>query len=41
MATVKEIVTYFENTIPPEMKMDFDNVGLLEVQTKPKSKQHL
>lgn len=29
MANVKEIVTYFTSLIPPEMKMDFDNVGLL------------
>jgi dinuclear metal center YbgI/SA1388 family protein len=29
MSTVKEIVTYFERVVPPEMKMDFDNVGLL------------
>jgi dinuclear metal center YbgI/SA1388 family protein len=29
MPKVKEIVSYFEALIPPEMKMDFDNVGLL------------
>ncbi|NCC69051.1 MAG: Nif3-like dinuclear metal center hexameric protein [Clostridia bacterium] len=29
MATVKKIVTYFESIVLPEMKMDFDNVGLL------------
>ncbi len=29
MTKVKDIVHYFENLIPPEMKMDFDNVGLL------------
>lgn len=29
MPKVKEIVNYFENLVPPEMKMDFDNVGLL------------
>lgn len=29
MATVREITEYFAGLIPPEMKMDFDNVGLL------------
>ena len=29
MSKVKEIVSYFTSLIPPEMKMDFDNVGLL------------
>ena len=29
MPKVKEIVSYFTTLIPPEMKMDFDNVGLL------------
>ena len=29
MSKVKEIVSYFEALVPPEMKMDFDNVGLL------------
>ncbi len=29
MPKVKEIVSYFSALIPPEMKMDFDNVGLL------------
>ena len=29
MPKVNEIVAYFESLIPPEMKMDFDNVGLL------------
>lgn len=29
MAKVNEIVSYFEKLVPPEMKMDFDNVGLL------------
>ena len=29
MAKVKEIVSYFEKLVPPEFKMDFDNVGLL------------
>ena len=29
MATVKEITDYFESKVPSEMKMDFDNVGLL------------
>lgn len=29
MPKVKEIVDYFEKLVPPEMKMDFDNVGLL------------
>ncbi|MBP8640710.1 MAG: Nif3-like dinuclear metal center hexameric protein [Oscillospiraceae bacterium] len=29
MSKLKEIVSYFEALVPPEMKMDFDNVGLL------------
>ena len=29
MSKLKEIVSYFEAHVPPEMKMDFDNVGLL------------
>lgn len=29
MPNVKDIVSYFESIIPVEMKMDFDNVGLL------------
>ena len=29
MPKVKDIVSYFTALIPPEMKMDFDNVGLL------------
>lgn len=29
MAKVREIVNYFTALVPPEMKMDFDNVGLL------------
>jgi len=29
MAKVREIVDYFEKLVPKEMKMDFDNVGLL------------
>ncbi len=29
MTTVKDIADYFETLIPREMKMDFDNVGLL------------
>jgi len=29
MANVREIVAYFTRLVPPEMKMDFDNVGLL------------
>lgn len=29
MPTVKEITSYFEGLVPPEMKMEFDNVGLL------------
>ena len=29
MARVSEIVSYFTALVPPEMKMDFDNVGLL------------
>ena len=29
MTRVKDIVAYFAARIPPEMKMDFDNVGLL------------
>lgn len=29
MTNVREIVDYFTRLVPPEMKMDFDNVGLL------------
>ena len=29
MPRVKDIVNYFETLVPPEMKSDFDNVGLL------------
>lgn len=29
MATVREITEYFAGLVPPEMKMNFDNVGLL------------
>ncbi|MGI5979595.1 MAG: Nif3-like dinuclear metal center hexameric protein [Oscillospiraceae bacterium] len=29
MAKVRKIVSYFTALVPPEMKMDFDNVGLL------------
>ena len=29
MPKVKDIVAYFASLVPPEMKMDFDNVGLL------------
>jgi len=29
MPKVKDIVTYFTALVPPEMKMDYDNVGLL------------
>lgn len=29
MPKVRDIVNYFEALVPPEMKMDFDNVGLL------------
>lgn len=29
MAKVKEIVSYFEKQVPSDIKMDFDNVGLL------------
>ena len=29
MTTVRDIVSYFTALVPPEMKMDFDNVGLL------------
>lgn len=29
MSTVENIVDYFTKVVPPEMKMDFDNVGLL------------
>ncbi|MEG1491014.1 MAG: Nif3-like dinuclear metal center hexameric protein [Oscillospiraceae bacterium] len=29
MPKVNEIVSYFSTLVPPEMKMDFDNVGLL------------
>ncbi len=38
MSKVRDIVSYFTAIIPPEMKMDFDNVGLLvglnEVEVK-------
>lgn len=29
MSKIKDIVSYFKLLVPPEMKMDFDNVGLL------------
>ena len=29
MAQVKDVLAYLEKIAPPEMKMDFDNVGLL------------
>ncbi|MEG0876431.1 MAG: Nif3-like dinuclear metal center hexameric protein [Oscillospiraceae bacterium] len=34
MTKLKEIVSYFTALVPPEMKMDFDNVGLLLGQTE-------